>query len=221
MREIFSGIYKDERIKNVLFTKNLISGEEVYGERLKISENVEYREFLPSKSKLSAAIIKGINKIGLEKSKVVLYLGASTGTTVSHISDIIGKDGFIFAVENAAVVIRDLVFLSEKRKNITPIFEDANHPEIYEKRITKVDWLYQDVSQKNQVEIFLKNVEMFLKKEGYALLSVKARSIDITKKPNEIFENVKNELMKKLDIIDFKELQPFQKDHCLFVCRKI
>ena len=42
-----------------------------------------------------------------------------------------------------------------------------------------------------------------------------------TKKPNEIFENVKNELMKKLDIIDFKELQPFQKDHCLFVCRKI
>lgn len=221
MKEIYPGIYKDEKIKNVLFTRNLIAGNDVYGERLKIFNNIEYREFLPSKSKLAAAIIKGIKEVGLNKNKVVLYLGASTGTTVSHISDIVENEGFVFAVENSAVVIRNLVFLSEQRKNITPIFEDANHPEIYEKRITKVDWIYQDVSQRNQVEIFFKNVDMFLKKEGYCLLAVKAKSIDITKKSNEIFESVKKELSKRLEIIDFKELQPFQKDHCMFVCRKI
>ncbi len=220
MKEIIPYVFFNEKIKNVLFTKNLIPEKDVYGERLKIENNVEYREFLPIKSKLAAGIIKGIKNIGLKNKDVVLYLGASTGTTASHISDIVGKEGFVFAVENSASVIRDLVFLCEERKNITPIFEDANHPEIYEKRITKVDWLYQDVSQKNQVDIFLKNVEMFLKKESYCLLAVKAKSIDVTKKPAEIFEQVKKELEKKLKIIDFKELQPFQKDHCLFVCQK-
>ena len=106
----------------------------------------------------------------MRKDNIILYLGAASGTTVSHVSDIVGADGFIFALDFAPRVVRDLVYVCEKRKNITPLLENAHHPEEYKDRVTKVDVLYQDIAQRDQVEIFLKNIEAFLKKGGYALL---------------------------------------------------
>ena len=217
----FPGIYEIRKKRRILLTKNLTPGKKVYDEKLIKEGKNEYREWNPKKSKLAAAILKNIKEIGIRKNDVVLYLGASYGTTVSHISDIIGKKGFIFALDFAPRVIRDLVFVCEERKNITPLFFDANHPEEYKNNITKqVDIVYQDVAQKNQAEIFLKNIEQFLRKEGYALLAVKARSIDITKNPRDIFNQIKEKLEKCLTVIDCKNLDPFERDHCMFVCKK-
>lgn len=223
LQEIQQGIYREETKKGVIFwTKNLIPGEAVYGEKL--SQDGLYRQCSIKKSKLAAALAKGLKQVPLKKGDVVLYLGASTGTTVSHISDIVDKQGLIFAVEISFFMLRRLVFLAEKRKNIAPILADANHPETYMPMICEVDFLYQDIAQKNQVEIFLKNLQ-FLKQGKQAILCVKAKSIDITAKPEKIYEQVRKQLEKEkqenqLKIHWQKQLDPYDKDHCMFVIEK-
>ncbi len=179
----------------------------------------EFREFSPYDSKLSACIVKGLN-VFLNPGMVVLYLGCSSGTTAGYVSDIVGSKGFVFGVDNSARMIRDFVFLCEKKGNVAPILADASNPESYKDRITKVDWLFQDVSQRNQVDIFLKNVDLFLKKGCYCVLCVKSRSVDFTKKPDVVFEEVKNVLSQHLEIVGQTILEPYKKDHCVFVCKK-
>ena len=214
-------VYEEKRKKQTnLYTKNSVKGQRVYNERLVKQDNDEFRQWNPEKSKLASTILKGSTNIGIRKGDVVLYLGCSTGTTPSHISDMIGKDGFLFGLDPAPRVLRDFVFLCEKRKNMTALLEDANHPENYKDNISEVDIIYQDVAQRNQTEIFLKNCDIFLKKGGYGLLAVKARSIDVTKKPKQIFNQVREELEKHLIIIDYRTLDPFELDHCMYICKK-
>ncbi|MEK6858186.1 MAG: fibrillarin-like rRNA/tRNA 2'-O-methyltransferase, partial [Nanoarchaeota archaeon] len=145
MRELANGVFIEDVGKKSLFlTKNLVVGESVYGERI---WQKEYRVIEPMQSKLGALLAKTNGKVVLDvkKGSFVLYLGASTGTTVSHFSDIVGNEGGVFAVELSPRVMRDLVFLCDKRKNIAPILESANHPEEYADKVMKVDFLYQDV----------------------------------------------------------------------------
>lgn len=214
-------VYEQEGRRRQLYTVNLAPGSDVYGEKLVIENDIEYREWDVSKSKLAASILKGSPNIGIRKGDVVLYLGSASGTTVSHVSDIVGNEGIIFAVDLAPRVMRDLIFLCYKRKNIAPILGDAGKAGILKERVSTVDVLYQDVAQKNQLEIFLKNADVFLKNEGYALLALKARSIDVTRQPRQIFREVKERLEKSLLVIDYREIEPFQKDHCMFICRKL
>jgi len=203
-----------------LFTKNLTPGKTVYTEKLTRAGDVEYRSWDPKKSKLAAGILKGLSQIGIRPGSVVLYLGAASGTTSSHVSDIVGKNGFVFALDFAPRVMRDLIFVCEDRKNMAPIYADANKPEEYEALVSEVDIIFQDIAQKNQTDIFLKNCKEFLKKGGFGLLAIKARSIDIKRKPKEIFREVRNQLEKKITIVDYRELDPFEKDHCMFVVKK-
>ncbi|MBI2646977.1 fibrillarin-like rRNA/tRNA 2'-O-methyltransferase [Candidatus Woesearchaeota archaeon] len=213
-------VYESGEPKKRLYTINLTMGKSVYGERLIHEDGIEYREWNPKRSKLVSVILKGSLNIGFRNGDVVLYLGCSHGYTISYVSDIVGNNGFIFAVDIASRVMRDLIFLCYERKNIAPILADANNVWALKERICKVDVVYQDIAQKNQVGIFLKNIELFLKEDGYALLAVKARSIDVTKQPKQIFKEVKQQLENCLKIIDYRELEPYQKDHCMFICKK-
>jgi len=211
-------VYED-RANRRLYTISLSPGKRVYDEQLAMQGNVEYREWDPYGSKLASAILNGCSNIFLRKNDVVLYLGSATGTTVSHVSDIVGKEGFVFAVDIAPRVMRDLIFNCEGRKNIAPILADANRINDLAPRISAVDVLYQDIAQKSQVPIFLKNVKSFLKKEGYAIIALKARSIDVTKNPKLIFKEVREQLEKELIIVDSRALEPYQKDHMMFICK--
>ncbi|MGM5484803.1 MAG: fibrillarin-like rRNA/tRNA 2'-O-methyltransferase [Nanobdellota archaeon] len=213
----FKGVYGD---KNRIYTKNLIPGKTVYDERLVKSGGEEFREFNHNKSKLGAGLLKGLSQVGIKPGSVVLYLGASTGTTVSHVSDIVGKEGFIFALDFAPRVVRDLVFLAEERPNIAPMLEDAFHPEGYTDKTSSVDVIFQDIAQRNQVDIFMKNVDMFLEEDGFAILALKARSYDVTLKPAIVFRKVRAELEKKMKVVDYRSLAPFEKDHAIFVCKR-
>jgi len=212
---------KDKKGKK-LFTINLVPGIKIYDEQLVNDKGIEYREWNPKKSKLAAGIIKGISQIGIRPGKTVLYLGCASGTTASHVSDVVGKDGFVFALDFAPTTMRSMVFVCEKRKNIAPILADANRPETYKDRMIKeFDVVYQDIAQRNQVEIFLKNCKMFLKKGGFGLLALKARSIDVTARPKELFKKVMDDLNKEINVVDYKDLYPFEKDHAFFVCKKL
>lgn len=208
--------------KQNIATVNLVPGKKVYTEKLFNRAEVEYREWDPKKSKLGAAIVKGIKEIGFKEGNSVLYLGAASGTTVSHVSDIVGKDGCVFALDFAPRVVRDLVYVSLNRKNIAPMMFDANKPNEYSHLLyPQVDFVFMDIAQKNQTEIFIKNVNMFLKKSGLAMLALKARSVDVTKTPKEIYNEVRKELNEEFVIVDEKKLDPFEKDHSIFLVRKI
>lgn len=212
----YQGIYLLQKNKRkLLLTKNLTPEITFFNE----NTIEEYRVFDPFRSKLAAALIKKISLIPIKKDSKILYLGAAHGYTSSYISDIVGKQGILFCLDFAARVVRDLLFVCEKRENMIPILASANKPETYKDRITKVDLIYQDIAQKNQVDILLKNLQ-FLKPKGYVLLAIKARSIDVTKLPKKIYKIVEEQLKPKLKIIDKKELDPFEKDHCFFVCQK-
>lgn len=205
--------------KKNLCTINLVPGKTVYSERLIDRDGSEYRVFDPKKSKLAAAIVKGAD-VQLKENSAVLYLGASTGTTVSHVSDIIGKKGIVFAIDVAPRVVRDLVFVAQQRPNIAPILADAHQPNDYAHRLSKVDWLYQDIAAKDQVGIFLRNIELFLEKNGVAILCLKAKSVDITKKSEAVFQEAREVLEKEIDVLEQLTLEPYYKDHCVFVCKK-
>jgi len=198
-------------------TINLAPEVRVYGEKLFFEEGIEYRLWDPFRSKLAAAIMKGLKTLPFKEGSKILYLGASTGTTASHISDIVGEKGLIFCVEISPRVARELMERCVKhRKNVIPIIEDARKYENYYSIFGYVDVVYCDIAQPDQTDIAISNCEHFLKKGGYLLLIVKSRSIDVTKKPSKVFE----EEQKKLEKTGFKVeqvimLEPFDKDHQL------
>ncbi len=214
------GVYETEKGKKKLFTINLAPGKKVYDESLIKEKGIEYRQWNPRKSKLAAAITKGASQIGIKPESKVLYLGCASGTTASHVSDIVGKQGFVFALDFAPRVMREMVFVCETRQNIMPIMADANNTESFEKHVTMVDVVFQDLAQKSQAEIFLKNCKKFLKPGCFALLSVKARSVDVTKKPKTVFQEIRKKLEKELIIVDYRTLEPFELDHCMYICKK-
>jgi fibrillarin-like pre-rRNA processing protein len=205
------GVYtKNER----LFTQNLETcrGMRVYNEQLFTEDNHEYRSWNPFRSKLAAALLKGLS-VPLQSDSKVLYLGAATGTTVSHISDIL-TDGTVYAVESSPIALTSLLNVSKQRLNIIPILADANHPERYQQFVPPVDLVYQDISQRNQADIFSRNIRVFLKPEGIALIMVKARSIDVALKPKQAYELVTTALKQQRFVVKkIVDLAPYEKDH--------
>jgi len=209
------GVYKQ---KNQLFTKNpsYLNGKKVYNEKIITKNHSEYRSWNPHRSKLSALILKK-TEFEIKPDFNILYLGAATGTTVSHISDML-VDGNVFAVENSAVSMKKLLKVCEKRKNIIPIFEDAFHPDKYQVIVPLVDFIYQDISQRNQSQIFIENAIRFLKENMNAILMVKARSIDVSLKPKDAYEIVCSDLKKTgFKIKSVVNLEPYEHDHAAII----
>ena len=204
---------------NQVATRNLTPGISVYGEEL-ITEDVEYRLWNPRRSKLSAAILNGLNNLNIENNSKVLYLGASTGTTVSHISDI-AYDGKIYAVEFSPVTAKKLTRLSRQRPNIYPILGDATKPKEYMNIVEKVDLVYCDVAQPTQSSLFMNNMNLFAKEDALGILMIKARSIDVVQKPKKIFKEEEKKLKAKgFKIIEKVKLEPYEKDHISFLVEK-
>jgi fibrillarin-like pre-rRNA processing protein len=210
-----NGIFEVIKDKKQLATKNLDPGKVVYGEKVIQVEGVEYRTWDPRRSKLGAMVLKKFNIPLMDNSKV-LYLGAASGTTVSHVSDIV-SEGAVYAVEFAPRSMRDLIRLASRRKNIYPILADAGKPEIYAHIVEPVDLIFQDVAQPNQAEIAARNALRYLKRNGHLLLSIKARSINTVGNPKEIFIEEMKKLEKafepKFEVLNAKDLMPYHEDH--------
>ena len=207
--------YKDGNVA----TKNLTPGISVYGEEL-IKEDDEYRVWNPRRSKLAAALLNGLENLEIQDTSKVLYLGASTGTTVSHISDIV-INGRVYAIEFSPTTAKKLVQLSRQRHNISPILGDATKPKEYLNIVEKTDLVYCDVAQPTQSELFMKNMNLFSKDDGMGLLMIKARSIDVVQKPKKIFKEQEKKLKEKgFKIIEKVKLEPYEKDHIAFLVER-
>lgn len=202
-----------------LYTKNSISGKTLHHERIVKVKGVEYRYWNPYRSKMAALIIKRGAPLKIGTGYRVLYLGAANGTTASYISDLVPK-GVVYCVEKSKIAYRDLLRVAIKRKNVVPILGDAQKPQQYFPLIGVTDMLYQDISQPNQAEIFIKNA-VALKRGGLAVLMVKARSIDLAAKPKRIYRSVESTLARSgLDVLEVVNLSPYQRDHAAFIVRK-
>ncbi|MDY6769002.1 MAG: fibrillarin-like rRNA/tRNA 2'-O-methyltransferase [Candidatus Nanohaloarchaea archaeon] len=215
MEELFPGVYQDG---DALYTRNLVPGETVYGEDL-VEEDVEYRRWDPHRSKAAAALTKDLSAFPVDEESAVLYLGASTGTTVSHVSDI-AASGFVYAVEYAPAIARKLLQLGEQRENVAPILGDARTPEEYAPLCSEVDVIYQDVAQRDQVRILEENADTFLTDDGHALLAIKAQSIASEKEPAEVFAEAKEQLREQFEIVAGKKLEPFHENHLFLVLKR-
>ena len=200
-------------------TKNLTPGISVYGEEL-INEDEEYRIWNPRRSKLAAGLLNGLEKLDISEDAKVLYLGASTGTTVSHISDIVTA-GRIYAVEFSPTTAKKLVRLARQRNNIAPILADATKPKNYLNIVEKTDVVYCDVAQPTQSQLFMKNMNLIGHENAIGVLMIKARSIDVVQKPKKIFKQEEKKLKEKgFKIIEKVKLEPYEKDHIAFVVEK-
>ena len=213
----FYGVFK---INGKIATINLVPGVKVYGEELVKEKNTEYRIWDFWRSKPAAAIKNGLKQLTLQKGINILYLGIANGTTSSHFSDIIGKEGLIYGVEISERPFRELLPTAEKRGNIIAILANARKPEDYEHTVLdKVDLVYEDVASDDQVQILIRNCEKFLKPKGYVIIAIKSQSIDVTRPPREVYKECLEELKKHFDILDKVELDPYEKYH-LFVVMK-
>jgi rRNA 2'-O-methyltransferase fibrillarin len=194
----------------------------VYDEKLiKITQPdgetiVEYRQWNPFRSKLASAILRGVKNIYMEPGSKVLYLGAASGTTVSHVSDIVGPEGCVYAVEFSPRTGRELLEVAKKRQNVVPIIEDARKPLKYRMIVPMVDCVFADVAQPDQARIIGYNAQFFLKNGGHFVISIKANCIDSTVPAEHVFEQQVNELKKLL----FKpreliSLEPYERDHAV------
>jgi fibrillarin-like pre-rRNA processing protein len=203
---------KPHKIKGVYLIDNNLAtrGSAVYGERT----FGDYRLWDPRRSKL-AALIRKKGDLAIKSDQKVLYLGAASGTTASHLADIVS---LIYAVELSFRVGRDLLKICESRRNIIPLISDASKPD-YDQIVELVDLIYQDVAQRQQAEIAMKNAEMFLKAGGYVFIMIKARSIDVTAEPREVYKSQIKKLEEMFNIEAVRELEPFHKDHAAVIAK--
>lgn len=217
------GVFIAKGKDDALVTRNLDMGHSVYGEKRIAVENekegkIEYRVWNPFRSKLAAAIVGGVENIHIKPGTKLLYLGAASGTTVSHCSDVVGKDGCVYAVEFSHRSGRDLINVAKRRTNIIPIVEDARYPLKYRMLVPMVDVIFADVAQPDQARIVGINAQSFLKNGGHFVISIKANCIDSTAAPEAVFASE----IKKLQTMKFKPheyvtLEPYERDHAVVV----
>ncbi|XP_030014030.1 rRNA 2'-O-methyltransferase fibrillarin [Sphaeramia orbicularis] len=216
------GVFICRGKEDALVTKNMVVGESVYGEkRISVEDGetkIEYRAWNPFRSKLAAAILGGVDQIHIKPGAKVMYLGAASGTTVSHVSDIVGPDGLVYAVEFSHRSGRDLLNVAKKRTNIIPIIEDARHPHKYRMLVGMVDVIFADVAQPDQTRIVALNAHNFLKNGGHFVISIKANCIDSTAAPEAVFASeVKKMSSENMKPQEQLTLEPYERDHAVVV----
>lgn len=218
----FENIYISKGKEDALMTKNMIPGSSVYNEKrtsmVKGGESIEYRHWNPYRSKLAAGIVCGLDDIYIKEKTAVLYLGAANGTTLSHVSEIVGRDTLVYAVEFSPRSGRDLINLSIKRPNIVPIIADARNPSAYRMLVPMVDTIFSDVSQFDQSRIVMENAQYFLKDKGKMLISIKASCVDSSIPADQVFANEVNWLKKnEFKPLEQVTLEPYERNHAMLV----
>ena len=220
-----AGVYVARGKEDLLVTKNFVPGESVYNEkRITVDspttpgEKIEYRVWNPFRSKLAAGILGGIENIHIVPGAKVLYLGAASGTSVSHVSDIVGPTGLVYAVEFSHRSGRDLINMAKKRTNVIPIVEDARHPHKYRMLVSMVDTIFADVAQPDQARIIALNAHHFLKNGGHIVISIKANCIDSTVDASVVFaREIKKLQEERIKPREQLTLEPYERDHALVV----
>ncbi|MCI4337046.1 MAG: fibrillarin-like rRNA/tRNA 2'-O-methyltransferase [Thermoplasmata archaeon] len=200
----------------VFWTEALADPPAVYGERLAVRDGVTFRRIDPARSKLGAALARGYAGRLPEEGERWLYLGAASGTTASHVADLVGRSGAVFAVEKSLRPFARLLDLAERFPNLVPLLADARDPRSYLGAVPPVDGIYADVPQPDQVEIAITNGRWFLRRSGALLLALKTYSMGRVASPRDHLRTATAELSDVGEPGSAVALEPFHKGHFFF-----
>ena len=195
-------------IDGVLYTTGRpVKGDRVFG---------KLRVWPPERSKLAALYYLGTVPV-IGPADTILYLGAAAGTTVSFLADYVGV---VFAVEMAPAPLPGLLEVCRVKKNVIPIPADASMPERYAPVVNLVDIVYQDIAQRNQAVIAVRNL-IFLKEGGYLIVMLKTMSISVQEDARQVCRRAVSTLQEAgLEVISVTWLDTFHRGHAAIVCRK-
>lgn len=216
VKEVFEGVF---RINGKLATRNLVPGVRVYDEDLVGIRGEEYRSWNPYRSKLAAAMLNGMKRMFIKKGSKVLYLGAATGTTSSHVSDIVGDAGVVYCIEIAERSMRELVKVCEARRNMLPMLLDARDVDRYAGDIEPCDVIYQDIASRDQSDILKRNARL-LKSGGAAYVAIKSQSIDVAKDPELVYRAFLEDIAGTFEVLEKIDIAPYSKLHLFVVLKK-
>ena len=216
VKEIFEGVF---RINGKLATLNLVPGRRVYDEELVEHGGREYRMWNPYRSKLAAAMINGLKEMSIKRGSKVLYLGAATGTTSSHVSDIVGEGGLVYCIEIAERSMRELVELCEARPNMLPLLRDARDVDAYAGDVEECDVIYQDIAARDQADILIRNAAL-LRSRGMAYVAIKSQSINVARNPELVYKDFMAKVAGAFEVLEKMDLAPYSKMHMFAVLRK-
>jgi fibrillarin-like pre-rRNA processing protein len=184
-------------------------GPPAYGE----PTDGDWRAWDARRSKLGAMVELGLD-VGLSADDTALYLGAASGTTVSHVADVCGPT---YAVEFAPRPARDLLSVAADRPNLFPLLADARRPERYAHVVeSNLDLLVQDVATRGQATVAVRNAR-FLAPDGRLALAIKARSEDVTADPSDVFDEALAELRESYEVLETARLDRYHADHLAVV----
>lgn len=201
-------------LEGKLYTLNSAPGWRLRGQPVTEVGGREYRSWSPFTSKLAAFIMMGGSMLPFQGARSVLYLGASFGTTVSHVADIL-PDATIYAIEISRKPYVGLQDVAATHSGIIPVLDDASHPERYSAIVEGPDVVIEDIAQKNMLDILMRNIESFRSIRAFYLV-VKSRSIDSSATPERIFEQEKMKLESRLKCdVSLKDISRYEKDHAI------
>jgi fibrillarin-like pre-rRNA processing protein len=197
-----------------LWTETVGVPPSVYGERWMEADGRNFRLFEPGRSKLAAAIARGWTGDLPKAGERWLYLGAASGTTASHVADLVGPGGRVYAVEKSVRPFARLYALSARWPNLFPILADARAPRTYSDLVPNVNGLYADIAQPDQLTIVQRNAELFLQGEGSPLLvALKTASMGRDRAPAGHLARGEEELESVVDLAPSVKLDPFHRAH--------
>lgn len=188
----------------------------VYGERWREFDGHAFRSFEPGRSKLAAALVRDWQGGVPASGERWLYLGAASGTTASHVADLVGPTGRVYALEKSPRPFARLLRLSDRWPNLLPILSDARSPESYFDLVPAVDGVYVDIAQADQVDIARRNAEVYLSHPGAPLvLALKTASMGRSRPPAAFLEQAESELERGFELDTSVRLDPFHRAHYL------
>jgi len=213
--------------RRTLWTQNAVPGQAVYGESLRKFSGREHRRWDPTRSKLGAAMLRTRDDPAVllpEPGTSLLYLGAGHGTSISHLHDhLCGQgnrfSGRLVAVDLAPRCLRELTHMAASRPGLVPVLGDARQHNAWGILVPhKVDWLFQDVAQAGQVDMFVAACRRFLNVGGQGLLSLKAASERWTGEGEAaLFAGVEEQLgAAGFNVVESIELTGYEDNHRLY-----
>lgn len=186
----------------------------VYGERWASFGPATFRSFEPARSKLAAALARGWDGPLPRPGESWLYLGGASGTTASHVGDLVGPDGAVYVVEKSVRPFARLVAVAERWPNLLPILDDARDPESYADLVGEVDGIYADISQPDQTGLVLRHAELYLPpRGGTVLLALKTPSLGRERGPGAHLTAAEDRLAARFDLDPSVRLDPFHRGH--------
>jgi fibrillarin-like pre-rRNA processing protein len=206
---------RQEEERRVYFTEAAGSLPSVYGERTLSLPTATLRQWEPGRSKLGAALARGWTEPLPRPGERWLYLGAATGTTASHVSDLVGPEGAVYAIEKSVRPFARLLRLAEQYPNLLPILGDARRPEEFLGSVPPVDGVYVDLAQPDQVDIAWTNARLFLRGAGTLILALKTSSMGRTLEPRAHLAAATERLSGGFDLLPAVPLDPFHRRHYL------